>query len=140
MGPVLRMNEENNKLLIRQYAEAFNRGDIEAVCRCFAPEAFVYGVLGWGDLTQARPIWEMLVRAFRMQLRIESIAAEGDMVAVRYTESGEFAGEFRGVAPTGKKYEVTAMEWFEVGPQGIRRRWGARDSAAIFRQIGIPLS
>jgi steroid delta-isomerase-like uncharacterized protein len=133
------MNLENNKSLVRQYVGAFNRGDVDAVCRCFAPDAIVYGVLGWGDLAKVRPIWEMLVRSFKMQLRIESIAAEGEVVAVRYTETGEFVSEFRGAAPTGKRYEVVAMEWFEIGERGIQRRWGARDSAAISRQLGIPL-
>ena len=134
------MDPNRNKLIVRDYAEAFSRGDLDAVCRCFAPDAVVYGVLGWGELAKAKPIWESLMRSFRIRLRIESMIAEGDTVAVRYTESGEFVAEFRGTAPTGRKYELLAMEWFEVGEQGIRRRWGARDSAAMFRQLGIPLS
>jgi predicted ester cyclase len=64
----------------------------------------------------------------------------GNVVAVRYTESGQFVAPFRGLGPTGKSYEVVAMEWFEIGEGGIASRWGARDSAAIFRQMGIPLT
>lgn len=129
---------EEMKDLIREYVAAFNRGDVEAVCRCFAPDAIVFGVLGWGDLAKARPIWEQLVTCFQMKLRIESMVAEEDAVAVRYTERGKFVAPFRGFAPTGKSYEVVAMEWFVVGEIGIIRRWGARDAAAIFRQMGIP--
>jgi predicted ester cyclase len=134
------MDSSRNKLIVREYAEAFSRGDVDAVCRCFAPDAVVYGVLGWGEIAKARPIWESLVRSFRIQLRIESMVAEGELVAARYTETGKFVSEFRGTAPTGRKYELVAMEWFEVGEQGIQRRWGARDSAAMFRQLGIPLA
>lgn len=134
------MSDSSRKQIVLNYVDAFNRGDVEAVCRCFAPGALVYGVLGWGEVPKVRPIWEQLVDCFAMQLTVESIIEESGMVAVRYTERGKFVGAFRGVDPTGKPYEVVAMEWFEVGEDGITRRWGARDSASIFRQMGIPLT
>jgi hypothetical protein len=31
------------------------------------------------------------------------------------------------------------MEWFVIKDGRIHRRWGARDSAAQFRQMGLPL-
>ncbi len=134
------MNWEKNKSVVRVYAEAFNHGDVDAVCRCFAPDAVVHGVLGWGELSKVRPIWEMLVASFQMKLQIDGISAEGNVVAARYTERGTFAAPFRGIEPTGKSYEVVAMEWFEFGEDGIKKRWGARDSASIYRQLGIPLT
>jgi ketosteroid isomerase-like protein len=51
------VNSERNKAMVRAYVEAFNRGDVDAVCRCFAPGALIFGVLGWGDVSKARPIW-----------------------------------------------------------------------------------
>ncbi len=36
-----------HETLIRAYAEAFNGGDLEALCRPFTPNAQVWGVLGW---------------------------------------------------------------------------------------------
>ncbi len=131
------MGIEENKTLVRGYARAFSAGDVEGVCRCFAPDAVIYGVLGWGNLSQVRPIWEQLMKSFQITLEIEALAAEGHLVAARYTERGTFLHEFRGTAPTQKSYEVVAMEWFEIGPRGIQRRWGARDSASINRQLGI---
>jgi predicted ester cyclase len=61
------------------------------------------------------------------------------VVAVRYAERGTFAGPFRGQPPTGKAYELVAMEWFVLKDGKIRRRWGARDAASQARQIGLPL-
>ena len=52
---------------------------------------------------------------------------EGSSVAVRYTERGRSAKAFRGIGPTGKTYEVLAIEWFEFEGGKIVRRWGARD-------------
>lgn len=132
------MSDSNRKQIVLNYVDAFNRGDVEAVCRCFAPGAVVYGVLGWGDVSKVRPIWQELSDCFAMELAVQSMIEEGGIVAVRYTERGKFVRAFRGVEPTGKSYELVAMEWFEVGESGIIRRWGARDSASIFRQLGIP--
>lgn len=63
------------------------------------------------------------------------MAAEGDRVAVRFTETGTFRAAFRGEAPTGKSYRITAMEWFRMKDGLIAERWGARDSAAVNRQL-----
>ena len=128
------------KGIVREYVDAWNRGDLNGVCGLFAPDAQVFGVLGSGGLDVARPIWKMLMGSFGMQLEIAGIVAEGNTVAVRFREFGTFRSEFRGVAPTGKSYEITAMEWFEFADGKVTKRWGARDSAAISRQLGIPLS
>lgn len=133
-------SSEQKKAVIAAYADAFNRGDLEGVCRLFTPDAQIFGVLGRGGLEQARPIWAQLIGCFKMQLRVDAMAAEDETVAVRFTESGTFAQAFRGVAPTGKSYEVVAMEWFVLRESLIFQRWGARDSATIFRQMGIPLT
>ena len=59
----------------------------------------------------------------------------GDIVAVRYRERGRFVGR----APTGKMFELIAMEWIVVNVGRIHRRRGVRD-AAQSRQIVLPLN
>jgi len=83
------------------------------------------------------PIWRQLIDGYGMQLRIEDIVAEGDLVAVRYTETGTFRAPAFGNDPTGKSYELVAMELFEVRDGKIRKRWGARDAASQARQLGV---
>ena len=134
------MSEEENKQIVNDYVDAFNRGDLEALTELFAPDALVYGVLGWGGLNQVVPIWQEIKAAFAIQLHIESIIAEDNIVAVRYVEGGTSVGSFRGGPVTGKSFEVVAMEWFMIKDGKIHRRWGARDNAAQLRQMGLPLS
>jgi steroid delta-isomerase-like uncharacterized protein len=129
---------EHNTQVVRAYIEAFNRGDIEALRALFTPDALVYGVLGWGGLSDVAPVWHDLHTAFGIHLTAEQVIAEGDTVAVRYTERGTFAAPFRGQPPTGQSYELVAMEWFIVQDGKIHRRWGARDAAAQARQLGMP--
>jgi steroid delta-isomerase-like uncharacterized protein len=132
---------DENKQVVLQYVEAFNRGDLDGLCRLFTPDAVIYGVLGWGDLDQVRPIWKDLIECYQLNLQVEGIIAEGNVVAVRYIERGTSVRPFRGGAPaTGRSYEIVAMEWFEIKDGRIHRRWGARDSAAQARQMGLPLA
>jgi steroid delta-isomerase-like uncharacterized protein len=129
--------EAENKAVVMEYVAAFNRGDVDGVCRLFTPDALVRGVLGWGKMDVVRPVWRDLVERLQMKLQVESMIAEGDVVAVRYIECGTSVKSFRGQDATGKSYEVVAMEFFEFRDGMIHRRWGARDSANIARQLGF---
>lgn len=82
--------------------DAFNRGDIETLENLFAPDALVYGVLGWGWLAQVVPIWREIKSAFDIQMQVESMVADDDIVAVRYIERGTSIGSFRGGPVTRK--------------------------------------
>ena len=112
------MDTEANKHLVTAYVEAFNRFDMAALRELFAVH-----------------------EGMNINLEILDIAAEGKNVVVRYRESGRYSGFFRGLVghdPTDKSYELTAMEWFVVENGKIATRWGARDSAAILRQVTHP--
>ena len=128
---------ESNKETVRRYVAAFNRGDLEALRLLFTPDAVIHGVLGSGGLEVALPIWGELHAAFGVTLTVEDLVAEGDRVAARYTERGTFRAPFRGNPATGRSYEIAAMEWFVVRDGRIAARWGARDSAAQARQVGM---
>lgn len=130
---------EQNKRMVQQYVNAFNRRDLDAVCATFWPDAIVYGVLGNGALEVTRAIWQELMTANDMRLSIDAMVAEGETVAVKFTERGKSIGSFRGLPVTGKSYEVTAMEWFEFENGKIKRRWAVRDAMTIAKQMGLPL-
>jgi predicted ester cyclase len=129
------------KAVVRAYVDAFNRGDLAALKELLADDAEIQGVLGRGTVERIEPVWRQLIEGFGMQLTIEELIAEGPVVAARYRETGTFRAPAFGHQPTGRSYELVAMEWFEIDPAGrIRRRWGARDAAAQARQLGIPLA
>lgn len=128
----------NAEAVVRAYVEAINALDMARLRTLFAPDARIYGVLGHGSIDVAEPIWRELHDGMNMHLEILGIVAQDSEVAVRYRETGRFTGTFRGLAdqePTGRPYEVTAIEWFTVENGRITARWGARDSAAITRQV-----
>ncbi|MFC4528571.1 ester cyclase [Dyella halodurans] len=130
---------EQNKRVVLTYVDAFNRGDLDAMCATFATDALIYGALGWGGLDVARPLWGDLMRCFQVSLEVDAMVAEGETVAVRYTERGRSVAPFKNGPVTGRDYEVVAMEWFAIRQGHIERRWGTRDVASIFRQMALPL-
>lgn len=132
--------EEAAKDVVRQYVTAFNQGDLEGLKALLADDAEIQGVMGQGLIAKIEPVWRQLIEGYGMQLQIQELIAEGNVVAARYVEIGIFRAPAFGQQPTGKSYELVAMEWFEIEAGKIKRRWGARDAASQARQLGIPLS
>jgi len=131
--------QEENKAIVLKYVDAFNRGDLDALRALFADDAEIQGVLGQGLMDKILPIWRQLIEGYGVQFTVEDICAEGDVVAVRYTERGTFRAPAFGNEPTGKSYELVAMEWFVIRDGKVQRRWGARDAASQARQLGIAI-
>jgi steroid delta-isomerase-like uncharacterized protein len=129
--------EEEAKAIVRRYVDAFNRGDLPALKELLAEDAEIQGVMGIGLFERIEPVWRQLIEGYGMQLTIQGLIAEQNVVAARYIERGTFRAPAFGHQPTGKSYELVAMEWFEIEGGKIKRRWGARDSAAQMKQLGI---
>jgi predicted ester cyclase len=129
--------EEESEAVVRSYVDAFNRGDLSALRALLSEDAEIQGVMGKGLFEKVEPIWRQLIQGYGMQLHIQGVVARGGIVAVRYIETGTFRAPAFGAQPTGRSYELVAMEWFEVEGGKIKRRWGARDSASQAKQLGI---
>lgn len=132
--------EHASKAVVLRYVDAFNRGDLPQLKALLAEDAEVQGVFGKGTLDRVEHVWRQLIEGYGIQLAIQGLIAEGNVVAARYVETGTFRAPAFGHQPTGKSYELVAMEWFEIQDGKIRRRWGARDSASQLRQLGVPIS
>jgi predicted ester cyclase len=137
MSDVALQREEDAKAVVREYVDAFNRGDLQRLKGLLAEDAEIQGVKGKGTYEKVEPVWRQLIEGYGIQLKIEGLIGEGNSVAVMYIESGTFRAPAFGKQPTGRSYELLAMEWFEVENGKIVRRWGARDAAAQARQLGI---
>jgi steroid delta-isomerase-like uncharacterized protein len=65
-------------------------------------------------------------------IAIEDVMAEGDRVAARVVMRGTHRGEFQGIAPTGKRVEVKAMDIFRISNGKIVEHWGHADDPRDF--------
>jgi predicted ester cyclase len=55
---------------------------------------------------------------------VEDVMAEGNWVTARVTMRGTHRGEFQGIAPTGKRVEVRAIDMFRIREGKIVEHWG----------------
>jgi steroid delta-isomerase-like uncharacterized protein len=70
-----------------------------------------------------------------LSITVEDLMAEGDRVAARVTMRGTHRGEFQGIAPTGKRVEVRAIDMFRISNGKIVEHWGhADDPTGFLRQ------
>src|SRR2546430_9893488 len=77
------------------------------------------------------------VQAFPdIEMTVEDLIAGGDLVAVRVSAAATHKGDFRGIAPTGKRWEATASAWYEVQDGKISDFWLNWDWLAIMEAIG----
>lgn len=70
------------------------------------------------------------------QATIEEIVAEGELVVTRWTVRGTHAGEWRGIAPTGKPVTITGMTIHRVVGGKITELWAEEDWLGVMQQIG----
>ncbi|MGI8483078.1 MAG: ester cyclase [Thermomicrobiales bacterium] len=67
----------------------------------------------------------------------EEIAAEGDLVAVRFSNNGTFTGPFLGAEPTGKEVTWTGINIFRFECGVVAESWAEVSSFDLWQQLGI---
>jgi predicted ester cyclase len=64
------------------------------------------------------------------------LVAEDERVAYRMTVSGTHKGEFKGIAPTGKKFTVSTMGIVLFKNGKIAEEWEIYDAMGMLVQLG----
>jgi predicted ester cyclase len=87
----------------------------------------------------ARRWIEPFRRAFPdFHMEIVQLVADGDTVAARFRCSGTHLGEWRGHAPTGRRFErIDEVYFFEIRDGRLARAWGLEDTVSRLRQLGL---
>lgn len=65
------------------------------------------------------------------------VVAEGDTVATRMTQRGTHDGEFMGIEPTGRTFEIEATAFARVDDGQISERWVYPDMLGLLQQLGV---
>ncbi len=74
------------------------------------------------------------------RLEVEDLLAEADRVAARWTFRGTHRGEFLGIAPTGRRVSISAVEVNRVAGGKVTEHWVVLDQLGLLQQPGaIPV-
>ena len=136
------VSEEENKVVIRRWIEAYNERDLEAEADVLAPGYVAHvpgapGPLGLEGLEAWRQFTAPFTEAFPdLRLTVEDIMAEGEMVAARVAFHGTHRGAFQGIPPTGKEVAFSSMEFNRVVDGKVEEHWVELDLLGLMQQLG----
>ena len=129
--------EETNKELVRDYLNAFNERDAEALTDYLADDVVEHGFSEEHEGTDA--IMRFLDAHFDSfpdyTGETEAILAEDDLVVVRYTVRGTHTGEYHDVEPTGHTVEWTGFAMYRIEDEQIAEIWLEEDRLGLLEQL-----
>ncbi|MFE5495538.1 ester cyclase [Streptomyces virginiae] len=137
---VVRDEHLNKQLCNRVFQEAAMAGDMSVLDECFAVNYIDHDVskeeptvVGREGMRSDMEMWRA---AFDMTFEPIAQVAEGDMVTTVWNWRGTHKGEFMGVAPTGKTYEMSGTTTFRCQDGEITEGWWHYNPGALQRQMG----
>lgn len=72
-----------------------------------------------------------------LHVTVEDIIAEGEKVWVHIKEDGTHTGQFRGLAPTGKKVSFTTVHKWHIVDGKIVKQESVYDFLDFLKQLGV---
>ncbi len=135
---------ETNKAIARRVYEIVSMGDFERASEIVDQDAPDNELLPHDPPAKLIDTFKETFAEARegfpdLSITVEDLMAEGDRVAARVVIRGTHRGEFQGIAPTGKRVEVKAMDMFRISNGKIVEHWGhADDPTGYLRQTQCP--
>jgi len=131
------MSLEENKAIIRKATEALNKQDLTSLDEWVSPDYIIH-TYKIRDLDEFKQYYTRLYRGFPdWHETIEDIIAEGDKVWVRITFTGTHTGDYRGLAPNGKKHTVVGVNIYRIVDGKIAEVWVVEDTLNSLKQLGV---
>jgi len=130
------MSLEENKAKVRKVIEAINEQNLDFLDSLTAPDYF--------DHTHqlnpegVKQFMNMIFKAFPdWHETIEDIVAEGDKVWIRAKATGTHTGEYRGLAPTGKKITAMGVNIYRIVNGKFVEGWAVEDWLDFLQQLRV---
>jgi predicted ester cyclase len=130
------MSIEENKMLVRHVFDVFNQRDLEAFFKVLAPEYVEHLPTGDVSLEHLKIYAHNFFTAFPdIKITIKKMVAEGDMVALLLNWKATHRGEYMGIAPTGKKIDISVFNLIRIDSGKWVEFWNVTD-VNLMRQLG----
>ena len=134
--------EEQNEEIARQLYEAIDKQDMGTFLGLSAPDGVCHipGVPEAVPLEAITEVIKSFYTAFPDSTHaIKDVIAEGDKVAVRFTQVSTHTGEYEGIPPTGNKIYVECQHILRLVDGKVAEVWLVEDNLGMMMQLGMEL-
>jgi predicted ester cyclase len=134
------MSTEQNKTIVRDFHEAFDRGDMAAMEQPVSPSCVAYqaGMPGALDFVAYKQVGQMFLGAFNgSRTVILQQIAEGDSVMTRGTWSAIHSGDFQGILATGKSISLPILAVDRIVDGKLVEHRSILDMLDFMQQLGV---
>ncbi len=135
------MSLEENKAIVRRWIEECNKRNLAVLDELIAPDFFhpTWQLRGPEGMKQ---FYTMFFKGFPdCHETLEDIIAEGNKVWHRFKTTGTHTGEFVfgkiTLAPTGKKFTMTGVNFWRIIDGKVVEKEGVYDSLDFYKQLGV---
>lgn len=135
----------NNINIIREvFDEIFAKGNIGSYSKFVDNNIQAHCPPSWKEIhfneidgiSNVKEIDEAYIKAFKMdKVEMHDIIASGDKVVVRWSCNGKHSGNFFGIEPTHKRFELTGISIYRLHHEKIVEVWQSWDMFGLLQQL-----
>lgn len=131
--------EDNVRIVQRLYEEVINAGNLDLADEVVAADIIEHEQ--FPGMSPGREGFKQFFAMFRaafpdLRFTVRDVIAQEDRVVARVTLSGTHQGEFMEMEPTGKRFEVEAIDIGRIADGKIVEHWGQTDTMGMMAQLG----
>jgi predicted ester cyclase len=137
------MSTEENKAVIRRiHEEVINKGDLSIANELISPDYVLHAGPSMPMEVKGPEGFKQFIGMFLTgmpdtRVTVEDVIAEGDKVVHRFTLRGTHTAEMMGLAPTGKKVEISGTTISRMSGGKEAEAWMNTDSLTMYQQLGV---
>lgn len=133
--------DRNKQTIIRYFEEVWNHGKLEVLDELLSP-GYINHSPGMPNPEPGPSGLKPIVSAIRiafpdLKYTVKNMVVSQDQVAVHVLMTGTHTGNFFGIAPTGKKIEVSQMQIERIEHGKMVEHWRVTDDLSLMKQLGV---
>jgi steroid delta-isomerase-like uncharacterized protein len=133
--------EQNKTNVRRLFGEVWNKGRVAVADELFAP-TYHHHDSTMSDVGRGPESEKKRVTLYRnafpdIRFTIEDLLAEGETVVARWSCRGTHKGEFDGIAPTGKQFNITGLSIARFTNGKMFEGYVNWDALSLMQQLGV---
>jgi steroid delta-isomerase-like uncharacterized protein len=131
--------QEGNKIAVRRFFEELSQGNMAVLDELVADNYVQHSILGVPPGREGvRSFFAAFATSFPdLKIEVREIVAEGDRVFLRALTTGTWKGEWMGMAPNGKRFEIAEFDEFRMKDGLMVEHWDALDTGKMARDLGL---